>query len=114
MWAILLCETSRGKKPVEEFIKKQNQRVQAKILQLLTLLEIHGPQLGMPHTKKLRSDIYELRIRGKNELRILYFFHKNRIYLVHAFKKKSNKTPLNEIEIAINRIQSITSSLYII
>lgn len=108
MWAILLYETSRGEKPVEEFIKKQNQKVQAKILQLLTLLEIHGPQLGMPHTKKLRSDIYELRIKGKNELRILYFFHKQKIYLVHAFKKKSNKTPRNEITIATNRIQCVT------
>lgn len=62
----------------------------------------------MPHCKKLTSDIFELRIRGKEEVRILYSTRKGDIYLLHAFKKKSQKTPAKEIKIAEQRMALLT------
>jgi len=62
----------------------------------------------MPHAKKLTGKIYELRIRGKEEVRIIYAFVKNRIYLLHAFKKKTQKTPIREIKIALRRLSYLT------
>jgi len=107
-WTIVLYESKRGEKPVETFIKDQSAHAQAKILHLLNLLEQYGVGLGMPHTKLLAHHIYELRIRGKEELRIVYCFRKRTIYLLHGFKKQTNKTPTKEITTAIQRLRTLT------
>ena len=89
-WNVIAFESSRRENPVEKFIGAQRSQVQAKIAHLLDLLEIHGNILGMPHAKMLSKGLYELRIRGKEELRIFYCFREN-IYLLHAFKKQTRK-----------------------
>jgi len=107
-WDIVLFESQRKERFVEEFIKSQNHSTVAKIAHTIDLLEKHGPYLGMPHAKKLTGKIYELRIRGKEEVRIFYAFVKNQIYLLHAFRKKAQKTPTKEIKVALQRLFSLT------
>lgn len=107
-WNILLFETQRGEKPVEEFIISKSPQTKAKVAHLINLLEIHGNILGMPHSKQLIKGLYELRIRGNEEIRILYCFKNKNIYLLHGFKKQTQKTPNKEIEIALNRIKLLT------
>lgn len=103
-WKIIVYESQRGEKPVEEFIKSLDEQTIAKIAHEIDLLEKHGPYLGMPHVKKITRDLYELRIRGKQEVRILYGFVKNNIYLLHAFKKQTQKTPPKELKTALGRL----------
>jgi len=107
-WNILLFETSRGEKPVEEFIVSKSPQTEAKIAHLINLLEIHGNILGMPHSKQLTQGLYELRIRGKEETRILYCFKNKNIYLLHGFKKQTQKTPKRDIGVALKRIKLLT------
>lgn len=92
-WKILLFETSRGEKPVERFINFLNSNTIAKVIHNIDLLEKYGNLLRMPHSKRLVKGLYELRIKGKEEIRILYTYKSRNIYLLHAFKKKSQKTP---------------------
>jgi len=106
-WEIVLFESNRGEKPVEEFINDLSDISTAKIAHNLDLLEEYGHQLGMPHSKKIDKELYELRIRGTEEIRIFYTFRKNRIYLLHGFKKKTQKTPSKEILIAFKRLENI-------
>ncbi len=106
-WVVKLYQSIRGEKPIEKFIKSCESPTVAKILHHLNLLEKHGPILGMPHTKKLSSNLYELRIRGKQEIRIIYTFVGKNIYLLHIFKKQTQKTPSKEITISLNRIQEL-------
>lgn len=103
VWNIYFFETPRGEKIVKEFIKKLQAKTIAKISQNIDLLEKHGPFLGMPYSKMLVKGIYELRIRGKEEIRIFYTFSGRSIYLLHSFKKKTQKTPIKEIKIAVER-----------
>lgn len=107
-WQILLFETSREEKPIAEFILKQQKTAKGKINHLVHLLEDYGPKLGMPHAKMLGNGIYELRIRGKKELRIFYCFKEQKVYLLHGFKKQSQKTPRKELGIAQKRMESLT------
>jgi len=107
-WKIIEYETIRGERPVAEFIKKQQPQAIAKIIHLIDLLEMHGNLLGMPHSKKLQINLYELRIRGKEEIRIIYGFIKKTIYLIHGFKKQKQKTPKKEINIAKQRYLLLT------
>lgn len=109
-WTIETFETESGEKVVDEFIKKQQPRAKAKIAHTVKLLTLHGNRLGLPHSKALGSGLYELRIRGKEELRILYFFTTKRaICLLHGFKKQTQQIPTKEIDIALQRIKSLTS-----
>lgn len=107
-WNIILFETIRGEKPVEEFVKSLPESTIAKVAHKIDLLEKHGAYLSMPHTKKLTSVLYELRVRGKVEIRIIYVFINRNIYLLHAFDKKTQKTPAKEIETATRRLNFLT------
>lgn len=109
LWQVIIYETKRGEKPVEEFIKSCQAQTIAKIMHNIDLLEKHGPLLGMPHAKRLSSVLYELRIRGKQETRITYTFTGNKIYLLHAFKKQTQKTPKREIDTSMKRLEEIKS-----
>ena len=91
-WKIYFFQTQRDEKVVKEFITSHSGKTIGKISHHIDLLQTHGPFLGMPYSKKLSKEIYELRIRGKEEIRILYSFSKNTIYLLHAFKKQTQKT----------------------
>lgn len=106
-WQIKLYESLRGEKPVEEFIKTRQSQTTAKITHHIDLLEKHGLFLGMPHSRKLSSGLYELRIRGAQESRIIYAFAGKTIYLLHAFKKQTQKTPHKEIDTALKRLLSL-------
>jgi len=102
-WNIVSFESVRGEQPVEEFIKSLDKATISKFTHEVDLLEKHGPFLKMPHSKKITRDLYELRIRGKQEVRIIYGFKENEIYLLHAFLKKTQQIPSKEIKIAEQR-----------
>jgi phage-related protein len=110
-WKILEYESVRRERPVAKFIKKQQPQATAKIAHLIDLLEIHGSFLGMPHAKQLEVNLYELRVRGKEEIRIIYGFVGKTIYLLLGFKKQKQKTPRKEIETARARLLTRLLSL---
>ncbi|OGE14710.1 hypothetical protein A3F00_03480 [Candidatus Daviesbacteria bacterium RIFCSPHIGHO2_12_FULL_37_11] len=93
--------------PVEEFIRSLDRSTVSKFTHNANLLEKHGPILGMPHSKKLTPDLYELRLRGKEEVRIIYGFIGRKIYLLHGFKKKTQQIPTKEIEVAQKRFNTL-------
>lgn len=104
-WEVNLFTTNRGERPVASFILELDATTKAKVANLLDLLERCGPKLGMPHSKKMSQGLYELRVRGKIEVRIFYTFKNNQIYLLHAFQKKSQKTPRRELKVAESRLE---------
>ena len=105
-WEVKMFTTQNGKVPVAEFIEKQEAKAQADISRLISLLKKYGTHLGMPHSKRLNNILSELRIRGKNEIRVFYGYRHQTIYILHIFKKKTDKIPHKEIAIALNRYSS--------
>lgn len=81
----------------------------SKSLKLIQLLRTFGNRLGMPYSKQILHNLYELRVRGSQEVRIFYCFRQNQAVIVHIFIKKSQKTPKKEIETALARIASLTA-----
>lgn len=106
-WNTVLYESKRGEKPVEEFIKSLDEQTIAKVAHEIDLLEKHGAYLGMPHSRKLTSNLFELRIRGRVEVRMLYAFIRKDMYLLSVFKKKQQKTPRKELNTALQRLKSL-------
>ena len=106
-WKVLFFQTARGDSPVEDFIKEQDEATYAKVLQSIRLLVNNGPFLKPPYIKKLQNKLYELRIFGKVAIRIFYTISQNEYYLLHAFKKKSQKTSTKELKVALDRMREI-------
>lgn len=50
---------------VEIFLTKLEKPTIAKVLRTVDLLERFGNQLGMPHSKSVGRNLFELRIRGQ-------------------------------------------------
>ena len=94
---------------VEGFINSLEKPAIAKVLRVIDLLENFGHELGMPHSKKITAAIYELRIRGRQEIRFFYCFKGKNIILLHGFVKKSDKIPKKEIKVAIQRHERLTN-----
>jgi phage-related protein len=92
---------------VEEFLSNLEAPTIAKVIKTIELLETFGVRLSMPYTKYLGGKMFELRIQGKEEVRILYFFDRDTVVLLHAFKKKSNKIPKKEILLGRYRLASL-------
>lgn len=92
---------------VHDYLLTLEKSTYSKVLKHIKLLEEYGNQLTMPYSKPIARNLFELRTRGKQEIRILYCFHNNQIYLLHVFIKKTKKTPNREIDIAQKRITQL-------
>lgn len=83
---------------IEVFIKSLQKSSKSKLGRLIKLLVNHGPDLGMPHSRRLTSKLYELRIRGTQEVRLFYFCKVKVIIIVHGFVKKTQRIPKRELD----------------
>lgn len=103
MYEIEYYKDAKGNCPVKEFLNSLNPKMRAKVFGRLELLEEYGFLLGMPMARPLKDGICELRtVQGNNITRILYFFVVGKkIVLTHGFIKKTQKTPVKEIERAM-------------
>lgn len=87
--------------------------LRAKFLYIAEMLEEFGPQnVKEPYVKPLKfhkSNLWEIRMKGKSGIaRAIYItIKKERIVVLHAFIKKSQKTPQKALKIAINRINEV-------
>lgn len=99
MFSVEFYTKSNGEKPAWDFIESFDEKIQAKLLRSITLLENNGTELRLPHSAKLSDKIFELRVQeGSNIFRVLYFFYVGkRIVMTHGFVKKTQKTPPSEI-----------------
>ena len=83
--------------------------LRAKAQRLFSLLELYGNEVKEPHSKFLSNGLFELRIKGKDNIaRLLYAFgNDKRIYILHAFIKKTPRTPKKELEIAYKKLKEL-------
>ncbi len=93
---------------IKDFLRSLKGHSKSKSSKYIDLLNRFGNNLGMPYSKKISYNLFELRIRGQQEIRIFYCFHQNQAVIVHAFVKKSQKTPRKEIQTALRRIALLT------
>ena len=105
-WQVVYYESTRGDKPVEDFINNQEEQVQTKIVPATEYLQEFGTRVGTPHVKKLTgTELWELRVLGAGNIRIFYLaVDKHKFLFLHAFKKKTQKTEKREIRLAQERL----------
>ena len=86
------------------FFVKQRRKVREKIIWTLSLIEEieRIPETYLKHIENTYG-LYEVRVQQRNDiLRIFCFFDRgNLVVIANGFQKKSQKTPLSEIEKAL-------------
>lgn len=99
--------SSRGDNPVKEFIDSLEIKQKIKVFHIFKLIIEYGINSIPHHIKKLSgTPLWEIRILGKDNIRILYIaYRKETILLIHGFIKKTQKTNPKEINIAIKRFR---------
>ena len=94
--------------PVEEFLNSLDRQDRDKVTAKIDFLGEYGVALGPPHVKHLQGKLWELRVTGRKQIRILYFVRTGqRIILLHGFVKKTQEVPRREIETALTRMQKV-------
>lgn len=106
MYQVIFYWNEKGEKSVYDFISTFPDKTVQKIAAWLDLLEQQGPSLRRPYADKVKDKLYELRIRfGSDNVRILYFFFlKNKIVLLHGFRKKDWEIKIADLQIAERRM----------
>ena len=86
--------------------------MQARFLRISELLGSFGPQrVGLPHVRPLGERLWEMRLSGKKGIaRAIYTAAAGkRLVVLHAFVKKTQKTPRRAIDLALERLKEIGS-----
>lgn len=84
--------------------------MQARYLRLADLIEAYGlEQVGAPHVKHLEGRLWEMRITGRDGIaRVIYVAASaRRVVVLHAFVKKTQKTPRRVLELAHRRLKEL-------
>jgi phage-related protein len=107
-WNIVYYRSASGEYPVYDFINKLEAKSKSKIINTIDLLETYGIKLGASHAKKVAgTSLWELRILGGDNIRVLYVAITGRAFLLlHGFIKKVQKTPKKEIKTAVMRLKN--------
>ena len=87
------------------------QDVRQRFLRISELIEEHGlAAMREPHVKHLEGKLWEMRMKGRDGIaRAIYVTAKGeRVVVVHAFVKKTQKTPRSALEIARSRAKEVT------
>ena len=88
----------------EKFFVKQRQKVRDKIIWTFDLIENlpRVPDLYLKHIENTEG-LYEIRVQmGSDIYRIFCFFDQGQLVVIaNGFQKKSQKTPKQEIELAL-------------
>lgn len=102
---VIYYTTSRGENVIEKFLDSLPESAQSKILRIFALLEEYGLPSITPYVKKIiGTDLWEIRILGKDSFRVVYIvITKAKVLVLHGFKKKTQKTPTKEINLAYSR-----------
>ncbi len=81
--------------------------IQARYVHLTERMVVFGPDLGMPHSRALGKGLFELRMKAKEGIGRVFYgtLPRRRILMLHAFMKKSQKTPAKELRIARERLK---------
>jgi phage-related protein len=101
--------TEAGNEPVREWLRSLPNEEKRLIGVDIKTVQFGWP-LGMPLVRVLTPGIWEVRTRLENRIsRVLFTVFENQIILLHGFIKKTQKTPNDDLILAIKRMKQIRS-----
>ena len=105
---VVFYKTPAGNEPVREWLISLEQEDKKTIGADIKTVE-YGWPIGMPVSKPLGNNLYEVRsnISSKRIARVIFIIMDNYMILLNGFIKKTQKTPINEINLALKRVKEM-------
>ena len=107
---VAFYRTSSGREPVRDWLHELSDEDRKIIGDDLRTLEFGWP-VGMPLCRSIASQkrLWELRsdLTGNRIARLLFCLAEGRLVVLHGFIKKTQKTPTQEIELALKRKREV-------
>jgi phage-related protein len=102
--------SSRGNEPVLEWLRALDRDDRRTIGLDLMRVQLGWP-IGMPLVRNLRDGLWEVRsaLPSQRVARLILCVHDGCLVVLHAFIKKTQKTPAGDLEIARRRMKEVTA-----
>lgn len=101
---VMFFRTRRGNEPVREWLKSLPLDEKRIIGEDVKTVQFGWP-LGIPFVRKLEPGLWEVRSNLPSGIaRVLFTVEGNTMVLLHGFIKKSQKTPLDDLHLARERL----------
>ena len=97
-----------GREPVRDWLKGLSGEDRKIVGEDIKDVEFSWP-IGMPLCRPMGKGLWEVRsdLTGGRIARVLFCIHDSRMVLLHAFIKKTQKTPDTDLELATKRKKEI-------
>lgn len=84
----------------------------ARFSRLAGMMQEFGPNLGMPHTRAMGDGLFEVRAKAREGIGRVFYCTVvgQRIVILHAFVKKTERTPQREWKVARERMKKVRSA----
>jgi phage-related protein len=104
---VIFFKTERGNEPVREWLKSLSLEEKRIIGEDIKTVQFGWP-LSMPVVRKMEPGLWEVRSRLPGRLaRVLFTVKGDLMVLLHGFIKKSDKTPLDDLSLARQRLRQL-------
>jgi phage-related protein len=97
-------QTETGNEPVREWLK-QLEALDRKIVGADIKTVEYGWPIGMPTCRSMGKGLYEVRsnLPSGKIARVLFCIYEEKMILLHGFIKKTQKTPAQDLDLALKR-----------
>ena len=101
-------ETAIGNQPVREWILGLSLEDRKLIGRDIQKIEFGWP-LGMPYCRSLGNSLWEVRssLTDGKIGRVIFCVARERMVLLHGFVKKTQKTPAQDLKLALKRMKEV-------
>lgn len=105
---VLFYRTSGGAEPVLEWLRGLPPDDRRAIGTDLATVQFGWP-IGMPLCRSLGGGLWEVRsaLPSRRIARLVFFVERDRIGVVHGFIKKTQKTPVDDLDLARRRMKEM-------
>lgn len=106
---VFFYEKSSGKSPIKKFIDGLPKVDQARFLEVIDEISENGLSASRVVFKPIEGKLWEIKFRSeKSGYRVFYvMLEKDLMVWLHAFNKKTQKTPKKELDVARKRLKEI-------
>lgn len=102
--AVCFYQTEVGNEPVRDWLKDLDPEDRKLVGVDLKTVE-YGWPIGMPTCRPMGNGLYEVRssLLSRRIARVLFCIHEDQMTLLHGFIKKTQKTPKQDLDLALER-----------
>jgi phage-related protein len=92
---------------VKGFIENLQNKTKSRVRKNIDILINYGHMIRMPFSKNILPKIFELRIIGQENIRLIYTFHNDMAIIFHVFIKKTEQIDTREVNIIKDKYKAL-------